>query len=499
MLKLLAQIMFLILCKGSLMTDKDQATSDEAVGFGYSGEESVSSASGQPVGEEPTAHTPETATFFPKWRLVPNLQPGQMIAPDERLPMGQSVVMGVQHVVAMFGATVLGPLLMGFDANLAVLMSGIGTLIFFFLVKGQVPSYLGSSFAFIGGVVSVTAYSGSGLNANIGVALGAIIICGLIYTLIGLVIWHFNAKGSAAAVIERLMPPVVTGAIVAVIGLNLAPVAAKGAMASGSTYDAVMAIVTMTSVGLVAVFTRGMLQRLLILVGLVLSYLLYYVFSNLLGFGTPVDLSAVAAAPWFGIPTFYKPEFQLSAITVIAPVAIILVAENLGHIRAVSAMTGRNLDQYLGRAFVGDGVATMVAASVGGTGVTTYGENIGVMSVTRIYSTLIFVIAAIFAIILGFSPKFGALIHSVPAPVLGGVSVVVFGLIAIAGARIWVINRVDFSDNRNLIVAAIAVILGAGNFTIELGFFKFEGIGTATFGAILLYQLLSLKRDNKKS
>jgi xanthine/uracil permease len=160
-------------------------------------------------------------------------------------------------------------------------------------------------------------------------------------------------------------------------------------------------------------------------------------------------------------------------------------------------MTGRDLDKYLGRAFVGDGVATMVAGSVGGTGVTTYGENIGVMSVTRIYSTIIFVIAAIFAIVLGFSPKFGALIHSVPAPVLGGVSVVVFGLIAVAGARIWVTNRVDFSDNRNLIVAAIAVILGAGNFTIELGMFKLEGIGTATFGAILLYQLLSIGRQRQ--
>ena len=481
------------------MTDKEQPTSDESVGFGYSGEESVVDVEfeQQATASGPQTPDPDVAPWFPTWRKVDRLEPGQMIAPDERLPMGQSLVLGIQHVVAMFGATVLGPLLMGFDANLAILMSGIGTLIFFFFVKGQVPSYLGSSFAFIGGVVSVTAYSGSGLNPNIGVALGAIIVCGLIYTLVGLVVWHFNAKGNAAAWIEKFMPPVVTGAVVSVIGLNLAPVAASGAMASGLTYDALMAIVTMMSVGLVAVFTRGMLQRLLILLGLILSYLIYYIFSNILGFGTPVDLSAVAAAPWFGLPTLYKPEFQFSAITIIAPVAIILIAENLGHIRAVSAMTGRDLDKYLGRAFVGDGVATMVAASVGGTGVTTYGENIGVMSVTRIYSTIIFVIAAIFAIVLGFSPKFGALIHSVPAPVLGGVSVVVFGLIAIAGARIWVTNKVDFSDNRNLIVAAIAVILGAGNFTIELGMFKLEGIGTATFGAILLYQLLSIGRDKK--
>ena len=258
------------------MTDKEQPTSDESVGFGYSGEESVVDVEfeQQETASGPQTPDPDVAPWFPTWRKVDRLEPGQMIAPDERLPMGQSLVLGIQHVVAMFGATVLGPLLMGFDANLAILMSGIGTLIFFFFVKGQVPSYLGSSFAFIGGVVSVTAYSGSGLNPNIGVALGAIIVCGLIYTLVGLVVWHFNAKGNAAAWIEKFMPPVVTGAVVSVIGLNLAPVAASGAMASGSTYDALMAIVTMMSVGLVAVFTRGMLQRLLILLGLILSYLI---------------------------------------------------------------------------------------------------------------------------------------------------------------------------------------------------------------------------------
>jgi len=180
-------------------------------------------------------------------------------------------------------------------------------------------------------------------------------------------------------------------------------------------------------------------------------------------------------------------------------VAIILVAENLGHIKAVSAMTGKNLDVYLGRAFVGDGVATMVSGAVGGTGVTTYAENIGVMTVTRIYSTLVFVVAACIAILLGFSPKFGALIQIIPGPVLGGMSVVVFGLIAVAGARIWVVNQVDFSDNRNLIVAAVTLVLGAGNFSIQFGAFKLDGIGTATFGAIILYALLRLGGDKGKS
>ncbi|MEN4920132.1 solute carrier family 23 protein [Achromobacter spanius] len=429
-------------------------------------------------------------SYFPRWRLADDAEPGVIIAPDERLSWPKNVAMGAQHVVAMFGSTVLAPLLMGFDPNVAILMSGIGTLIFFLFVGGRVPSYLGSSFAFIGGVIAVTGYAGVGANANIGVALGAIIACGLAYTLIGVIVWIVNARaGGGANWIDALMPPVVTGAVVAVIGLNLAPIAAKGAMGA-SGFDSVMAIVTIVCVGGIAVYTRGMVQRLLILVGLILACVVYAVLANGMGLGKPIDFSAVSAAAWIGLPHFAAPVFKAEAMGLIVPVAIILVAENLGHVKAVSAMTGRDLDRYLGRAFVGDGVATMVSGAVGGTGVTTYAENIGVMAVTRIYSTLVFVIAALIAIVLGFSPKFGALIQTIPAPVLGGMSVVVFGLIAIAGARIWVVNQVDFSDNRNLIVAAVTLVLGAGDFTVKLGNFTLGGIGTATFGAIILYALL---------
>jgi len=429
-------------------------------------------------------------SYFPRWKLADETVPGAVIAPDERLSWPKNVAMGAQHVVAMFGSTVLAPLIMGFDSNVAILMSGIGTLIFFLFVGGRVPSYLGSSFAFIGGVVAVTGYAGAGPNANIGVALGAIIACGLAYALIGVVVWFANARaGGGANWIEALMPPVVTGAVVAVIGLNLAPIAAKGAMGA-SGFDAAMAIVTILCVGGIAVYTRGTVQRLLILVGLLLACVIYALCANVLGLGKPIDFSGVAAAAWVGLPHFTAPVFQTQAMGLIVPVAIILVAENLGHIKAVSAMTGQNLDRYLGRAFVGDGVATMVSGAVGGTGVTTYAENIGVMAVTRIYSTLVFVLAALIAIVLGFSPKFGALIQTIPAPVLGGMSVVVFGLIAVAGARIWVVNQVDFSNNRNLIVAAVTLVLGAGDFTIKLGDFTLGGIGTATFGAIILYALL---------
>ena len=379
------------------------------------------------------------------------LASGGVIAPDERLPWPQTAAMGVQHVIAMFGATVLAPLLMGFNPNIAILMSGIGTLIFFALTGGKVPSYLGSSFAFIGVVIAASGYGGQGLNANIGVALGGIIACGVVYALIGAIV-HASGTGW----IERFMPPVVTGSVVAVIGLNLASVPIKNMAPTG--FDAWMQAMTFVCVAGVAVFTRGMVQRLLILVGLILASVIYAVLTNGLGLGKPLDLSGVANAAWFGMPAFTSPVFSAQAMLLIAPVAVILVAENLGHIKAVTAMTGRNLDAYMGRAFIGDGVATVVSGAAGGTGVTTYAENIGVMAATKIYSTAIFLVAALIAIVLGFSPKFGAVIQAIPLAVMGGVSIVVFGLIAVAGARIWVENKVDFADNRNLIVAAITLV-----------------------------------------
>ena len=415
------------------------------------------------------------------------LKRGGIIAPDERLPWPQTIAVGVQHIFAMFGATVLAPILMGFDPNTAILFSGIGTLIFFVIVAGRVPSYLGSSFAFIAVVIAATGYDAAagGANPNIAVALGGIIAAGALYALIGLIVMAIGT-----AWIETLMPPVVTGAVVAVIGLNLAPVAVSEV--EGTVWTVVVGLLTALSVGLVAVYAPGMLRRLPILIGGVIGYLLFLVLGNGLGLDglTPISFDNVASAAWLGAPTLTAPTFDLNAIALIAPVAIVLVAENLGHVKAVAAMTGTNLDRYLGRAFLGDGVATMVAGMGGGTGVTTYAENIGVMAVTRIYSTLVFVIAACVAILLGFSPKFGALIATIPGPVIGGLSLVLFGLIAATGARIWVQNGVDFSRSRNLITVAIALTMGAGDLTVNVGDFSLGGIGTATFAAIIVYQLL---------
>ena len=423
-------------------------------------------------------HDDPQPSYFPRWTL----RTDGVIAPDERLPAAQTLALGAQHVVAMFGATVLAPLLMGFDPNVAILFSGIGTLIFFVLVGGRVPSYLGSSFAFIAVVIAATGYTGSGPNANLGVALTGIIAAGLLYVVIGAVVMIAGYRW-----IDVLMPPVVTGSVVAVIGLNLAPIAVKGI--SGNALDTWVGLATIVAVGLVAVRAPGLARRLPVLLGGLAGYAIYLVCTNGAGLGKPIDFGAVAAAPWIGLPHFQAPVWNTNAIALIAPVAIVLVAENLGHIKAVAAMTGRNLDPFLGRAFIGDGLATIVAATGGGTGVTTYAENIGVMAVTKIYSTLLFVVAACVAIVLGFSPKFGALIMTIPGAVLGGLSIVVFGLITATGARIWVQNRVDFSRARNLVTAAVTLTLGAGDLALKIGGFTLGGIGTATFGAIILYQL----------
>ncbi|MGB3306716.1 MAG: solute carrier family 23 protein, partial [Thermomicrobiales bacterium] len=405
-----------------------------------------------------------------------------VIGPDERLPWGNTIALGMQHVLAMFGSTVVAPLIMGFDPNLAILFSGIGTLLFFAITAGMVPSYLGSSFAFIAPVGAAMAGDG-GMKA----ALGGIIAAGFVYLLIGILV-HYTGSGW----IDALMPPLVTGAVVAIIGLNLAGAARNLASASMP-----LAIITILAVMVIAILGRGMLGRLPILLGAIFGYLVALILGGTDAAGravgpmhiSGVDFQPVRDAAWIGWPNFVAPSFNWHAISLIAPVAIILVAENTGHIKAVSEMTGRNLMPYLGRGFIGDGLATMIAGTGGGTGVTTYAENIGVMAVTRVFSTAIFVVAAITAIILGFCPKFGALIASIPNGVLGGIATVLFGLIAVTGVRIWVENRVDFSKSGNLFIAGVVLIAGAADYTINFGDFAMAGIGIGTFGAIILYQL----------
>src|SRR5438874_8537968 len=310
--------------------------------------------------------TTERRGYFSGWTLKKE----GIIAPDERLPWGQTIFVGLQHVLAMFGATVLAPIIMGFNPNTAIFFSGIGTLIFFLVVGGRVPSYLGSSFSFIA-VVLVA----EGATHNIPVALGGIVTAGVVYAIIGIIVIFVGYKW-----IEYLMPPAVTGVVVAAIGLNLAPVAISeasgGSLTNPNGFDIVMALITILAVAAVAVYAPGPLRRLPILLGGVLGYIIYLIFANGFNLGQPINFTNLGNAAWIGLPNFTAPSFQPSAMALLAPVAIILVAENLGHIKAVGAMTGRNLDKYLGRAFLGDAVATIISASGGGTGLTTYAETV---------------------------------------------------------------------------------------------------------------------------
>jgi len=414
-----------------------------------------------------------------------------VIYPEDKLPFTKNIIASVQHIIAMFGATVLGPLLMGFDPNVAILFSGVATLIFYFCVSGKIPSYLGSSFSFIAAVIAVTGYTGTGANSHLDIALGGILAAGLLYAGVGYLVTRIGHVW-----IESLLPPVLTGVIVAVIGLNLAPVAVH--QINGSLSDIAFGLMTITFVALAAVYLPRFWARLPILIGGAAASLLYCVAGNVLGLVKPIGFADFIGADWLGVPHFSYPAFDITAITMIAPVAIILMAENLGHVRAIAAMTERNLDDSLGRAFMGDGLATIVSSFFGGTGVTTYAENMGVMAITKNFSSRTFVFAGVIAILLGFSPKFGALIHLIPSPVIGGLSFVVFGLITATAGRIWVDGKINFSDPKNLITVGVTAVIGAGDLSIKIGSFSLGGIAVATFTAIGLYHGLAYVEKHKK-
>jgi putative pyrimidine permease RutG len=424
-------------------------------------------------------HEPKTLRHGVHKKKIP-----EVIYPEDTLPLIPNLLAGAQHVVAMFGATVLGPLLMGFNANTAILFSGIATLLFYLVVRGNVPSYLGSSFSFIAAVNLATGYAGSGPNPNLSVALGGIIAAGAVYFAVGVLVANIGHRW-----LEHFMPPVVTGAIVGIIGLNLAPVAVREI--SGDFYDTTFGLATIALVVLSAVFLPNRLKLFPILIGGGISYASYWLACNTLSYCIPIDFAALSAAPWWGLPALTLPVFDPSAIILIAPVSIVLIAENLGHLRAIAAMTGRNLDPWLGNAFMGDGMATMISGSLGGTGVTTYAENIGVMSITKNYSSFTLVIAAFFAICLGLSPKFGEAIRTIPVPILGGLAFILFGLITANAGRIWQVGKVDFTQSRNLLVAGIAMVMGAGDLTWRFGDVVFGGIATATFSALILYHIVN--------
>jgi uracil-xanthine permease len=395
--------------------------------------------------------------------------PDDVVAPDERLSWPRTIGIGVQHVLAMFGATFLVPLLTGFPPATTLFFSGVGTLVFLVITRNRVPSYLGSSFAFIAPVLAATAAHGHSA------ALGGIVVVGVLFAIVGAIVHAVGTRW-----IEVLMPPVVTGTIVALIGLNLAPTA--GTNFAKQPYTAV---VTLVVVLLCTVLVRGIIGRLSILVGVVVGYLVA-VAQHQVGF------AAVRKAAWIGLPDFTTPSFHLSVLPLFLPVVLVLIAENLGHVKAVASMTGKPLDDVMGRAFMGDGVATTIAGLGGGSGTTTYAENIGVMAATRVYSTAAYWVAGATAVLLGLSPKFGALIATIPPGVLGGAAVVLYGLIGVLGARIWVEARVDFRHPVNLLTAAVALVIGIANFQWMIGNLLFTGIALGTVAAVGVYHLLRI-------
>lgn len=392
-----------------------------------------------------------------------------VVPPEERLSWPLTTGIGLQHVLAMFGATFLVPRITHFPPATTIFFSGIGTLLFLLLTRNRLPSYLGSSFAFISPVMAAQAHGG------IPVALGGIVAAGALLAIVGLLV-----QSLGTAFIDWLLPPVVTGAIVALIGLNLAPVAF-----STFKVDPLVAIVTLCVVLLVTVASRGILGRLSIVLAVVVGYALTALRGD-------VDWSLVHHASWFGLPDFTAPRFTLHAVVLMLPVVLVLIAENTGHVKAVAAMTDRSLDDSLGRAYLGDGLATVIAGMGGGSGTTTYAENIGVMAATRVYSTAPYYVAAAFAVLLGLCPKFGEAVAAIPAGVLGGVTTVLYGLIAVLGGRIWVESRVDFRDPVNLMTAAVALIIGAANFTFTRGDFTFEGIAIGSVVCVVTYRVMRL-------
>ena len=440
------------------------------------------------------------------WRVVYGGRtppPGEVVRPDERLSWPRTVGLGAQHVVAMFGATFVFPLVMGLNPQLAIMMSGIATICFLLIVGGRVPSYLGTSASFVGGVVAIRAQGGTSAQVT-----GAILVAGLVLALAGVVIHYLGSR-----VLYRVLPPVVTGAVVMLIGFNLAPVVA-------SIYwpqDQWIALLTMLAVMVMAVGFRGFASRIAVFLGLIFGYVLSWLFDRVFGQITAFDPGAgkitthwrlswdtVKSAHWLGFPPhthigadgkeivgWHLPDIKITFVLLVLPAVIALIAENTGHVKAVAGMTGADLDPVMGRAIGADGFGTALASLVGGSPTTTYAENIGVMAATRIYSTAAYFVAAAVAILFGFSPKFGAVISATPGGVLGGITVVLYGMIGLLGAKIWKENGVDFGNPINLVPVAAGIIIAIGNTTLRFtDNFQLSGIALGTIVTLVTYHLV---------
>ena len=393
------------------------------------------------------------------------LAPGEVVEPDERLTWPRTAGIGAQHVVAMFGSTFLVPILTGFDPSTTLFFTAFSTALFLLINKNKLPSYLGSSFGFIAPIAAVTS-----AHKGLAVASFGIMVTGALLLLIGIIVHYAGSRW-----IDMVMPPMVTGAIVSIIGFNLAPSAWNNFSSAPVT-----ALVTLVAVMLISVLFKGLIGRLNILLGVLVGY----VFAITQG---EVDFSAVEKAAWIGLPKFHTPQADMSVLAMFIPVVLVLVAENIGHVKSVSLMTGRDYDDQIGTALISDGLGTFFAGLGGGSGTTTYAENIGVMAATKVYSTAAYWCAAFFAFLLSLCPKFGAVINTIPAGVLGGVTTMLYGMIGMLGIRIWVENKVDFGKSVNMTVGAIVMIVGIADFTFAVAGISFNGIAIGSVATLVMY------------
>jgi len=438
---------------------------------------------------------------------------------DPSVGPGKTIVLGLQHTFTMFGATILVPLIVGFDISVALFMAGCGTLLFHILTRGGVPLFLGSSFAFISPVFAAAALF------DMPSALGGIVVSGALYIVLAVLVYFLGAKR-----IISWFPPIVTGCIIMVIGLVLAPIAINMAATGGAQEDVaitvlssgavidgaipgaitatnwLLALMSFFIVVIVAVFFKGFAKSLPVLIGLFTSYIIAVILT-LTGI-TPglVDFGPVRDAAWFGLPSFTLAKFNLNAILLVAPVAICTMVEHIGDIMAIGAITNKDYLKRPGlhRTLLGDGLASVLSAMFGGPANTTYSENTGVLALTRQFNPTIMRIAAVFAVLLGFIPKLAAIISTIPTPIIGGISIVLFGMIASVGARLLVDNRVDFHKPRNLIIAAVILVLGIGGAEIPFSFggeaYNIEaGMALAAIAGIILNKILPGADDYRKN
>lgn len=414
------------------------------------------------------------------------------IGVDERLPFMQSLPLSLQHLFAMFGSTVLVPILFGVDPATILIMNGFGTLLYIFITKGKIPAYLGSSFAFISPVTVVLTHGG-----GYGAALGGFFVVGAVLVLIGLIV-----KFAGTSWIDFIFPPAAMGAIVAVIGLELVPVAADMAgliAAQDEPRDTTAITVALLTLGATIIYwvtMRGFLKIIPILLGIVTGYIIATIYGI-------VDYTAVKEAAWIQMPTYYKIEFNWADILIILPAALVLIPEHIGHLVVTGNIVKRDLvkDPGLDRSLLGNGISTMISSLFGSTPNTTYGENIGVLAITRVYSTWIIGGAAITAIILSFCGKLAALISSIPTPVMGGISLLLFGIIAVSGLRMLVEAQIDYNNSQNVILTCIVLGIGISGASINIGSVALTGMGLATIVAIIIsifFRLLDvLKLSNE--